>query len=286
MASKNSIATRLRGFARSTIGRFVGLAFLCQFIVSGGVLLFVQQASQRSIVAADRQTVESLRDELLRVERVRGLSALQRAIKGRLSTVRGERIVLLLTDAQGRVLIGNLGAWPATTAYDEYAIRAFKLNSVDYLLKPIDINELETAINKYKSMTPGPALADQLKELIGQWGKEPRKYKERFLSVHRNSLVPITDQEIAFFHKEELIFIHTMKNEKMIGEHQTLDEIEGLVNPKTFFRVNRQYLMHIQCVGRVTNSHKGLLIALKPPYNLEVEVSREKATAFKKWIGE
>jgi len=118
LASKNSIAARLRGFARSTIGRFVGLAFLCQFIVSGGVLLFVQQASQRSIVAADRQTVESLRDELLRVERVHGLPALQRAIKGRLSTVRGERIVLLLTDAQGRVLIGNLGAWPATIAYD------------------------------------------------------------------------------------------------------------------------------------------------------------------------
>ncbi|BAV65044.1 sensor histidine kinase [Sphingobium cloacae] len=119
MAPRNSsAAARLRGFARSTIGRFVGLAFLCQFLVSGGVLLFVQQASQRAVVAADRRTVEGLRDELLRVQRARGLPALQRAIKGRLSTVRGERIVLLLTDARGRVLIGNLGAWPATIPYD------------------------------------------------------------------------------------------------------------------------------------------------------------------------
>ncbi len=118
MASRNSFGKRLKGFARSGIGRFVGLAFLCQFLVSGGVLLFVQQASQRAVVAADRETVERLRDELLRVERDHGLPALRRAIKGRLSTVRGERIVLLLTDARGAVQVGNLGAWPATIPYD------------------------------------------------------------------------------------------------------------------------------------------------------------------------
>ncbi|MGC4251417.1 MAG: sensor histidine kinase, partial [Sphingobium sp.] len=72
MASRNSVTARLQGFARSTIGRFVGLAFLCQFLVSGGVLLFVQQASQRTVVAADRDAVHDLRDELLRVARERG----------------------------------------------------------------------------------------------------------------------------------------------------------------------------------------------------------------------
>ncbi len=103
-----------RGFARSTIGRFVGLAFLCQFLVTGGVLLFVQQASQRTVVAADRDAVHDLRDELLRVARERGAAGLRQDIERRLPTVRSERIVLLLTDAQGRIVAGNLGAWPTT----------------------------------------------------------------------------------------------------------------------------------------------------------------------------
>ena len=107
-------ATGWRGFARSTIGRFVGLAFLCQFLVTGGVLLFVQQASQRTVVAADRDAVHDLRDELLRVARERGAAGLRQDIERRLPTVRSERIVLLLTDAQGRIVAGNLGAWPTT----------------------------------------------------------------------------------------------------------------------------------------------------------------------------
>lgn len=109
-----STAGGWRGFARSTIGRFVGLAFLCQFLVTGGVLLFVQQASQRTIVAADRDSVTDLRDELLAIMRDRGAAALRQDIERRLPTVRSERIVLLLTDAQGHIVAGNLGAWPAT----------------------------------------------------------------------------------------------------------------------------------------------------------------------------
>lgn len=170
-----------------------------------------------------------------------------------------------------------------TTAYDEYAIRAFKLNSIDYLLKPIDESELSRALDKYRSIT-GASVTDQLKLLMSGWGKEQKKYKERFLSVQRNSMVPIGQQEIGYFHKEELIFIHTMNNEKMIGEHQTLDEVESLVDPSVFFRVNRQYIIHMQTVARVKSTHKGLTVQLKPPFNLELDISREKATAFKDWL--
>src|SRR5882672_11529267 len=123
-----------------------------------------------------------------------------------------------------------------TTAYDEFAIRAFKLNSIDYLLKPIDGKELEAALKKYKSLTSQNVLADQLKEMMTGWGKDNRRYKERFLSLQRNTLVPVRSDEIAYFHKEELIFIHTMTNEKLIGEHPTLDEVEGLLDPEKFFR--------------------------------------------------
>ncbi len=171
-----------------------------------------------------------------------------------------------------------------TTAYDEYAIRAFKLNSIDYLLKPIDEKELGLALAKYRSLT-GSAVADQLKLLMSGWGKEQRKYKERFLTIQRNSMVPVNQKDIGYFHKEELIFIHTLDNEKMIGEHQTLDEVESLIDPAVFFRVNRQYIIHMQTVARVKTTHKGLTVQLKPPFNIELDISREKATAFKEWLG-
>nr|WP_253257960.1 HAMP domain-containing sensor histidine kinase [Sphingobium sp. SA916] len=106
------------GFARSTIGRFVGLAFLCQFLVTGGVLLFVQQASQRTVVAADRQAVEDARDDLLALHRSGGTAALRSEIARRFRAIEGERAVLLLTDRAGRPVSGNLGAWPAGLAAD------------------------------------------------------------------------------------------------------------------------------------------------------------------------
>lgn len=171
-----------------------------------------------------------------------------------------------------------------TTAYDEYAIRAFKLNSIDYLLKPIDEKELTGALVKYRSLTANVTVEDQLKTLMSGWGKEQKKYKERFLTVQRNSMVPVTQQEIGYFHKEELIFIHTLENEKMICEHQTLDEVESLIDPSVFFRVNRQYIIHLQTVARVRTTHKGLTVQLKAPFNLEIDISREKATAFKEWL--
>lgn len=173
-----------------------------------------------------------------------------------------------------------------TTAYDDYAIRAFKLNSIDYLLKPVDVAELSAALKKYKSLTSESILAEQLKSLVGSWSQQTsKKYKERFLTLHRNTLVPITQQEIAFFHKEELIYVHTLSNEKLISDHQTMDEIESLLNPEFFFRVNRQYIIHIQSIGRIKTTHKGLTVQLKPPFNTDIDISREKAVAFKNWAG-
>ena len=172
-----------------------------------------------------------------------------------------------------------------TTAYDEYAILAFKLNSIDYLLKPVDEAELRAALTKYKSLTTETILGEQLKSLMSTWGNQSRKYKERFLTVHRNTLIPVMQNEIAFFHKEELIYLHTLSNEKYITEHHTLDEIESLLSPEIFFRVNRQYILHIQSVAKIKTTHKGLTVQLKPPINIELDISREKAVAFKKWIG-
>lgn len=172
-----------------------------------------------------------------------------------------------------------------TTAYDDYAIRAFKLNSIDYLLKPVDGKELSAALAKYKALSSETVLTEQLKQLMNNWNQQPhKKYKERFLTLHRNTLVPIAQQDIGYFHKEEIIYLHTVNNEKFISEHQTLDEIESLLNPDIFFRVNRQFIIHIQSVGKIKTTHKGLTVQLKPPFNNEIDISREKATAFKKWV--
>ncbi len=173
-----------------------------------------------------------------------------------------------------------------TTAYDDYAIRAFKLNSIDYLLKPIDIKELTAALNKFKSLSSEAILSEQLKSLMSNWNQAGnKKYKERFLTLHRNTLVPVTQQEIAFFHKEELIYLHTLSNERYISDHQTMDEIESLLNPEFFFRVNRQYILHVQSIGKIRTTHKGLTVQLKPPFNTEIDISREKAVEFKNWVG-
>lgn len=172
-----------------------------------------------------------------------------------------------------------------TTAYDAYAIRAFKLNSIDYLLKPIDVKELQGALAKFNALTRNDGN-DSLQELIRHLNIQPKKYKERFLSLQRNSLVPVMVNEVAFFNKEELIFINTLKGEKLLSEQGTLDELEALVDPAVFFRVNRQYLVHIQIVARVKTTHKGLSVQLKAPFvPIELDLSREKATAFKKWLG-
>ena len=172
-----------------------------------------------------------------------------------------------------------------TTAYDDYAIRAFKVNSIDYLLKPIDGDELAKALQKYKMLSGKSGIDQQVKNLIKEWSQGSVGYKERFLATHGNSMVPVMASEIAYFHKDQLIFLHNLQNEKYICEFAALDEVESLLNPSQFFRVNRQFIIHIQSVGKVKSTHKGLTVVLKSPLNVEIDISREKATAFKKWLG-
>jgi DNA-binding LytR/AlgR family response regulator len=171
-----------------------------------------------------------------------------------------------------------------TTAYDEYAIRAFKVNSIDYLLKPIDSGELARALQKYKELAGRSTLDPQVHNMIREWSKGSIAFKERFLVLHGNSMVPVMESDISYFHKDQLIFLHTQQNEKYICEMNALDDMESLLNPQKFFRVNRQYVIHIQSVSKVRATHKGLTVVLKPPFNLEIDISREKATAFKKWL--
>ncbi len=173
-----------------------------------------------------------------------------------------------------------------TTAYDAYAIRAFKLNSIDYLLKPIDADELRHAFRKYKSLTDSSAYGEQVKSLVHSLLQPvpTKKYRERFLAEVRNALVPVSTNDIACFTKDELIFLYTFGSERLICDCRTLDEVERLVDPARFYRANRQYIVNINAIDKIKTSYKGLTLVLHPPLQLEIEISKEKAPDFKKWM--
>lgn len=174
-----------------------------------------------------------------------------------------------------------------TTAYNEYAIRAFKVNSIDYLLKPIDKNELATAFQKFhllQSKFNDAQYLQQVKELFSNFN-QGKQYKERF-AVHIGrsvTLVPVED--IALFLKEELIYLINREGNKFITDFRSLDEVEELVDPKIFYRVNRQHLVHLPSIESYRGDDTGkLTLKLRAVKTNELIVSKEKAAEFKKWF--
>jgi DNA-binding LytR/AlgR family response regulator len=117
-------------------------------------------------------------------------------------------------------------------------------------------------------------------------GQEKKKYKERFLVHARNRLVPVSSETVAFFCKEEIIFLVTTDNQRHISDFNTLEEAEHVLNPAEFYRANRQYIIHLQAVESIRTHTTGkLTVRLRPPLQCEVDISREKAHSFREWLG-
>lgn len=176
-----------------------------------------------------------------------------------------------------------------TTAYDEYALRAFKLNGIDYLLKPVKDEELSKAIDKCKKLiSPSTPFPQDIKSLIAAIsGSDPTpKYKEKFVVNFSNQWIPLQTNDIACISKEVVNHVYTFKGEKYSLDLISLDEVEELLDPDKFFRANRQYIINInaiQSVKPVENSK--LIIKLKEPnQKLEIDTSRHKSPEFKKWL--
>lgn len=176
-----------------------------------------------------------------------------------------------------------------TTAFDEYALRAFKVNSIDYLLKPIDYEELIVAIDKYKKQfqrtaTPLPnwsILQETLKAI-----QTKKNYKTRFAvkTGHRLRSIPIA--EVAYFYSEDKIsWLKTMGGKKYAVDY-TLDQLTELLNPNNFFRLNRKYITAIEAIKEVVSySNSRLKVQLSDtPKNELILISREKVNNFKKWL--
>src|SRR5436190_7182044 len=176
-----------------------------------------------------------------------------------------------------------------TTAYDEYAVRAFKVNGIDYLLKPIDEEELRKAIlkcrNIIESKTQFPTDIKQLVQKLSQPQSSQYLYKEKFIVNFRHQWIPVNAKEIACFMKENIHYIFTFSGEKHILDFTTMEDIEELLDPQKFYRANRQFIVHIDAIQSVTpHENQKLSLALRAPLKLTVDVSREKAPAFKKWF--
>ena len=176
-----------------------------------------------------------------------------------------------------------------TTAYDEYAIRAFKLNSIEYLLKPIDSNELKEALAKFHRWQPSSVdFADQFRAFLAQMNgqSQPTTYKRRFTAHHLRQVVSVPQEQIAYFIRDELIYLHTSTGQRLMTDYKTLDELDDLADPARFFRANRQYLIALDAVAGYRTHHTGRLeVMLHPPNDrLDLTVSKEKAAQFRQWF--
>ncbi len=174
-----------------------------------------------------------------------------------------------------------------TTAYDEYAIKAFKVNSIDYLLKPIDKNELLNAFKKYDELKANNSPAIDITEIVKTFNKQ-QNFKTRFLVKQGQRLIPIDAERIAYFFAEDkLVFMVTEDNHKYIVDY-TLEQLEGELDPQHFFRANRKIITSMTAVKDIHLSFNGKLkIYLKPDLKKgeDIFVSRERASEFKNWMG-
>lgn len=170
-----------------------------------------------------------------------------------------------------------------TTAYDEYAIRAFKVNSVDYLLKPLEVETLEKALKKFKTVFSGESLIEEsLARIVGQMSNH---YKSRFFIKVGIKYQSIQVKDICcFFVEERNSFIRTKAGKTMDVDH-SLDQLQKMVDPSLFFRVNRNVLVNINCIDEIIGySSNRLKIRLSSGLDNDPIVSRDKVSEFKKWM--
>ncbi len=173
-----------------------------------------------------------------------------------------------------------------TTAYSNYAIQAFKVNSIDYLLKPIDKDEFTTAVNKaIKSQQHQLPDFSVLEEILKQRVSPAKEYKQRFTVKVGDRILIIPMGEIAYFYAEEKVtFIVTHENKRYITDY-TLDALEEQLNPKLFFRLSRGCIAHIESIKSVSKYFNSRLkITLSPPSAEEILVSRIRIPQFMSWL--
>lgn len=191
-----------------------------------------------------------------------------------------------LNDGYGFDILDELEDHPPvifTTAYNEFAIRGFKYNGLDYLLKPIVKADLKVALEKFeKNITRSAAPQQNMQELKDLFRKE---FKHRFMVKVGNQFRSFNVADIAYFKSMDgMIFLHTHAAQTYPIEY-TIDQLENILNPIQFFRVNRKFMVSVESVVEIHSYFNSrLLLKLLPKEEEQVIVSRERTTNFKKWL--
>lgn len=171
-----------------------------------------------------------------------------------------------------------------TTAYDEYAIKAFELNSIDYLLKPIQKPRLENAIEKYKKLKSSGSPSPDIRKILDVI-ENRNKYKERFLINTGSKILSISVNEAAYFYSTIKTTFMVLKENREYPVDFSLDNLEKMLDPNVFFRISRQFLVNFESLGNIYILSKSRIrVELNPPSEEDVYVSKGRTHEFREWL--
>lgn len=172
------------------------------------------------------------------------------------------------------------------TAFDNYALQAFKANGIAYVLKPFDITEIEEALQKTSLLSPSSTINnDTITDVIEQLKKHNRSYRNTFLVHHRDRMIPVKAEHINwFFTKNDIVYAMSKDNKQYIIE-DTLEHLQDQLDPNIFFRANRQFIIQKSSIHEVHfyfNSR--LVLNVYPQPEEKIIISKAKAPEFKQWM--
>ncbi|MGE5109008.1 MAG: LytR/AlgR family response regulator transcription factor [Sphingobacteriales bacterium] len=172
------------------------------------------------------------------------------------------------------------------TAYDQYALEAFKLNTIDYLLKPVKKEDFLNAVNKFKKHQPQPSPKLDIEKIISSFQSAQQEFKKRFVVRYGDHIKTINTEDASYFYTEARANFMVTKDTRRYVIDYNLDQLETLLDPKIFFRINRQFIIGIHSLDEMlTYSKSRVMIKLNPPCKIETIVSTERSGEFKQWLG-
>lgn len=174
-----------------------------------------------------------------------------------------------------------------TTAYDQYAIKAFEVNSIDYLLKPVQKEKLKASLDKFRNFSQKPAVSqfDYQEVLKLLRAVPPSEYKSRFMVRLGQKIIALPADKIAYFFSESKLTYIVSKDGKRYPMDQPLEDLTAVLDPRVFFRINRQYIVTFESIAEIHPYFKGRIkLLLHPKAEDDVIISSERTPEFKKWI--
>ncbi len=241
-------------------------------------------------IAASRGLIKMLKDVEPSVNILAQLTSVQESVQWLRSNSEPELIFLdiQLKDGLSFEIFNQVSCFSPVifcTAFDEYAIDAFKLNSVDYLLKPYEQEELKRSLEKFEKLKKEARSVDYQALALAISNNRP-EYKERFLVRAGKKFYQISSDKIAYIHTQSKVNFITTVDGKQYVVDEYLDELERMLDPSLFFRVNRQFIVGVEAVASLENDHGKYYLNVEPVPTEDIPVSRNRLVSFKKWLGQ